>query len=154
MTFDRSAYGAEWYAQNRERVLARQREQRQKAGEEFLVRQRGYQAKFRHGASIVEDYARMWQEQDGCCYLCGAELAERKVHIDHDHACCPRGHSCRACRRGLTCGQCNQLIGLADDDPARLRRIADALEMAQLATTADRHEQIPLLPAENGAHDA
>jgi hypothetical protein len=71
--------------------------------------------------------------QDGCCYLCGDPLPDdpRNVHIDHDHRCCDREHSCRSCRRGLAHSQCNTLIGLAGDDPARLHRIASNLAKAQ-----------------------
>lgn len=74
-----------------------------------------------------EDWAAMWDAQDGLCYLCGDGLDAAQTHIDHDHRCCPRDHSCAFCRRGLACGRCNQLIGLAGDDPDKLQRITDSL---------------------------
>lgn len=79
------------------------------------------------------DWDAMWKAQRGCCYLCGDPLPanRRHVHIDHDHSCCPPGKSCATCRRGLACHPCNTLIGHAQDDPARLRRIADRLEFAK-----------------------
>jgi hypothetical protein len=93
----------------------------------------------------------MWQAQNGCCYLCGEELDPKTeaVHLDHDHSCCPPIRSCRTCRRGLTHRRCNVAIGLAGDDPARLRRMADALEAAQLAfrqrqATSGAGEQLTL----------
>jgi hypothetical protein len=79
-----------------------------------------------------EEWAAMWEQQDGRCYLCGTPL-NGKVHVDHDHSCCPQNRSCRICRRGLACSQCNMAIGLANDDPGRLRQMADALEAAQAA---------------------
>lgn len=84
----------------------------------------------RHGMS-PDGWAVLWDAQDGRCYLCGAVLVDGKVHVDHDHSCCPRNRSCRICRRGLACDCCNSAIGMAGDDPARLRRMADALETAQ-----------------------
>jgi hypothetical protein len=57
-------------------------------------------------------------------------MTMERTHLDHDHRCCPRGKSCQYCRRGLACPECNQLIGLAHDDPDRLRRIAANLEIA------------------------
>lgn len=72
----------------------------------------------------------------------------RKVHVDHDHTCCPQGKSCRYCRRGLACHPCNLLIGFARDDPQRLRRIARNLEAALAATQhrmAGKAEQVVLL---------
>jgi hypothetical protein len=82
-------------------------------------------------------YPEQWEAlraaQDGLCYLCGDLLPDdpSEVSIDHDHRCCPSGFSCRSCRRGLAHDQCNTLIGLAGDDPARLRRIAANLAQAQ-----------------------
>jgi len=94
-----------------------------------------------HGLRLEGWYA-MWTAQDGLCYLCGDPLPDdpAKVHIDHDHRCCPRNRSCRSCRRGLVHGPCNQLVGLAADDPARLRRIA-----ANLAKAKRRIGRLPKL---------
>jgi hypothetical protein len=52
------------------------------------------------------------------------------VHIDHDHSCCRGKKSCGTCVRGLACGDCNTGVGLFGDDPERMRRVADSLEMA------------------------
>jgi hypothetical protein len=78
------------------------------------------------------DWAALWEAQGGRCYLCGGELAAGNGCIDHDHSCCPPKRSCAVCRRGLSCRQCNIAIGMASDDPSRLRRMAAALEAAQL----------------------
>jgi hypothetical protein len=81
----------------------------------------------------------IYLKQDGCCYLCGDPLSPDlgKVHIEHDHACCPSPArlgggkiSCGKCVRGIACSPCNRLIAAANDDPYRLRRIADNLEGA------------------------
>jgi hypothetical protein len=86
----------------------------------------------KHGM-LPEDWAAMWDAQQGRCYLCGADLRECRVHIDHDHRCCPRNTSCPICRRGLACHACNTTLGNVRDDPARLRRMADAIEAATAA---------------------
>jgi Recombination endonuclease VII len=83
-----------------------------------------------HGPLYPVVFAQMWQAQDGRCYLCRRALDRSKVHMDHDHRCCPSDASCGLCRRGLACMACNVLIGRADDDPQRLRLIADNLEIA------------------------
>ena len=104
-------------------------------------------AKQRHGPDF--DPTEMRNIQSGCCYLCADPLSDdgRNVNVDHDHSCCSRGKSCRYCRRGLACTRCNTLIGLADDNPDLLRRIAANLEPAVKAAQvriAAKAEQMEL----------
>lgn len=69
------------------------------------------------------------EQQNGLC-PCGQPLGE-KVHLDHDHKCCgdrQARESCGQCDRAAMHGQCNSIIGLAAEDPARLRNLADYLE--------------------------
>jgi hypothetical protein len=146
------AYGAapenrdrkrEWYLRNREQILEKRRAYYAQNRAEEAARTRAYQirhkdriraygATYRHGMR-PDDWAAMWQAQDGRCYLCGEALvaADASTHVDHDHACCGKERSCPACRRGLVHSTCNTAIGNAGDDPARLRRMADALEAAK-----------------------
>ena len=93
----------------------------------------------KHGIT-QEEWAKLWDAQDGKCYLCGDDLPPgeyRAVHLDHDHSCCGPSKSCRFCWRGLACRKCNILIGCANDDPARLRLVADNLE-AVMQSLAER----------------
>lgn len=80
-----------------------------------------------------EQFREILDSQDGCCYLCTEPLdteAPRGVHVDHDHQCCRGARSCGSCIRGLACHACNTGIGAFGDDPERMRRVADRLEMA------------------------
>lgn len=62
------------------------------------------------------------------CPIC-LRKADRLV-VDHDHACCPSEvNTCGECVRDLICRACNSMLGLAADDPARLRAAADYLEI-------------------------
>lgn len=89
----------------------------------------------RYGLSPKELHA-LYLNQGGCCYLCGDPLPKdlSRAAIDHDHTCCPRRSgnkvSCGKCVRGISCSPCNRLIACAQDDPDRLRRVADNLEIA------------------------
>jgi hypothetical protein len=66
---------------------------------------------------------------DPSCELCGSR---DRLHIDHDHACCPSGNigKCGDCVRGLLCQDCNHMIGNAHDTPAILIAAAAYLERA------------------------
>ncbi|SRR5258708_28767864 len=126
----------DYYIRNRPKIQAAQRAYREankrSRAEWYSLSKEGIRAygyAKRHGIR-PEDWGALWDAQDGKCYLCGDELVEGKVHIDHNHDHCGQGKSCQVCRRGLTCRNCNNAIGMAADDPARLRRLADALEAA------------------------
>lgn len=93
---------------------------------------RGYSMKHRHGITL-EQWDELLTAQAGCCYLCNEPLVEGNIHVDHDHACCRGKRSCGSCIRGLACQKCNQGIGQFGDDPERMRRVADNLEMANRA---------------------
>jgi hypothetical protein len=151
----RRAYRTEYRKQNRDKINAQSRSWRARHPEkvsEWNARDRDKnrmsQMRRNHGME-PGDWAALWESQDGCCYLCGSALVDGKIHIDHDHSCCGSKRSCLICRRGLSCGLCNHAIGMAADDPDRLRRMADALEMAKrgvVARMAERGpvEQLPL----------
>jgi hypothetical protein len=66
----------------------------------------------------TDDYARLLDEQGGCCAICG-RVNESGVEyaVDHDHACCPGRNACGKCVRGLLCSPCNTGLGMFRDDP-------------------------------------
>lgn len=111
--------------------------------------------KYRHGITW-EQLLEMLDAQGGGCYLCGEPLdpeASRGVHVDHDHQCCRGERSCGSCIRGLACHACNTGIGAFGDDPGRMRRVADNLEMANRRLRDPRPiraEQIALPMDEDG----
>lgn len=80
-------------------------------------------------------YEQLLADHGGVCAICGNPPSGNgrsgaSLHLDHDHACCPEGRSCGKCIRGLLCGSCNTMIGLAGDDPDRLLAAARYLQEA------------------------
>lgn len=61
-------------------------------------------------------YNSMYEAQDGRCAICDTPEPQlsRNLNVDHDHA---TGQI-----RGLLCGSCNSVLGMAQDDPERLRK--------------------------------
>lgn len=55
------------------------------------------------------DYNRMYEDQKGCCKVCGTQSGNTKFHIDHCHT--------TGKVRGLLCGPCNRALGLLNDNP-------------------------------------
>ena len=66
----------------------------------------------------LDDRAAMLTAQGGGCLLCGEPETESvRLHVDHDHDCCPsHTHTCGRCIRGLICSTCNAALGLMNDD--------------------------------------
>lgn len=120
-----------YYAQNRERLKARQKEWRTSTGY-----QRPPGANYRSNYGITwATYLRMVIVQCGACAICGTVPSEdpdahkktARLYIDHDH------DSGRV--RALLCSACNLMLGQSGDSPARLRDGAAYLaEWAGLAS--------------------
>ncbi|MGW9426659.1 endonuclease domain-containing protein [Streptomyces decoyicus] len=56
------------------------------------------------------DYDELLAFQGGKCAVCTSDEPLGKYdewHIDHNHACCPRGTTCGECVRGILCSECN-----------------------------------------------
>ena len=67
------------------------------------------QLKYCYGITL-EQYNKLYIEQNGCCLICGKHQNElkKKLHVDHNHT---TGEV-----RGLLCQKCNFLISQADED--------------------------------------
>jgi len=74
-------------------------------------------------------YMQMAAEQGGNCKICCEVVEIRDFQIDHDHQCCEGSWSCGKCVRCLLCVNCNRGLGHFRDDPWRLQRAAQLLEV-------------------------
>ena len=85
----------------------------------------------------------MLEAQGGCGICGGQEPGPKGWNIDHDHKCCPTGETCGRCVRGVLCGNCNWMIGLARDNVETLLSAVSYLERG----VNDRRVHIAQLPA-------
>ena len=121
-----------WYAENREREIARVKEWQQANAERLNAYRRVHNATperrrkqrdtyYRRTFGIsADDVDAMLEAQGGGCAICGERPARlASVHVDHCH---DTGRI-----RGLLCLNCNQGIGKLGEDPERLRRAAEYL---------------------------
>lgn len=74
----------------------------------------------------TEDYQRLFQDQEGLCWICQRPSERRRLLIDHDHS--------TGAVRGLLCPSCNTGLGYFRDDPARLARAIDYLSRSRSAS--------------------
>lgn len=96
----------------------------------------------KHGIS-QERYMQMASEQGGKCRICREVVDIRKFQVDHDHECCSGSWSCGKCVRCLLCVNCNRGLGHFRDDPWRLHRAAQLLEVrARVARLMDARREM------------
>jgi hypothetical protein len=93
-----------------------------------------------HFRMTVEEYDLLLAEQNGHCAICDEpgvpyessyRDGDRRLAVDHDHACCPGSRSCGSCVRGLLCQRCNTGLGFLNDDAALLYRAVDYLSRSR-----------------------
>ena len=78
---------------------------------------RKIQLKYVHGITL-EQWNALFEKQKHACAICGA--TNRRFCLDHDHV--------RKQIRGILCHNCNVVLGLMNDDPARLIKAANYLK--------------------------
>lgn len=94
--------------------------------------------KYKYGIT-PQDYDRMFLEQEGRCAICRKPPFElktkgtKRLHIDHDHRCCPGDVSCGKCIRGLLCFGCNRLLA-AVETPAWVEAARDYVQNPPVKT--------------------
>jgi hypothetical protein len=94
--------------ERRERII---REQGEEAWRRIVA---GHNIR-RYGITF-EDFEALLEAQGGGCAICGTQTPtgnHGRLVVDHDHA--------TGAVRGILCGRCNQLLGIAQDDTSLLK---------------------------------
>lgn len=117
------AYSEEW--RNRPEVAERRRANAKRYAKtpEQQLRKRAYQ--YGLDIEVLRGYL-----TDEICFACGRKTGD--LSVDHDHDCCSGKRACGDCVRGLLCRECNQVLGLVEDDRARLRDLIAYLDRWEL----------------------
>jgi hypothetical protein len=93
----------------------------------YVARKRRWHAEYKlrkiYGIS-PEDWAQMYEAQNGCCAGCSDPLRASDARVDHHHG--------SGAVRGLLCPGCNSALGHAQDNPKVLRMLAEYLEASGL----------------------
>lgn len=77
----------------------------------------------------VDDYASMLKKQNFVCAICKKEDDNKRLAVDHDHACCEGNTSCGKCVRALLCSRCNKTLGMVKDDIKLLQSMIDYIKI-------------------------
>ena len=103
----KSAYDRKYHSDNREARLLTMRNN-------ALLKRFGLTA---------QDYDEMLAAQGGTCAICPATAGYggKRLAVDHDHA---TGRV-----RAILCDRCNQILGMAKDDPELLARCAEYISL-------------------------
>lgn len=96
--------------------------------------------RWRYNIDEVE-YNRILELQGERCALCEAT---DKLHVDHDHSCCPGDRSCGECIRAIICARHNMILGLVRDNADEFEGLAQYLDRGPDKTI--RKTDTPSLP--------
>jgi len=106
-------YAHRHYLANKEVVLARTREYHLAHPE---VQQRSHRNRLLRDRNMSqEEHLERLKEQSSVCAICGQSDNNRRLAIDHNHACCIGEKSCGLCNRGLLCNRCNKKLAAIED---------------------------------------
>lgn len=109
-----------YYIQNQAKILARQKEYREKNKAEINRKQNLNWSRYKYGISL-EQVNEVLAKQDNRCYGCLRPFTETLYScVDHCHKTNKF--------RGMLCDPCNKSLGILLDNPETLRRLADYLE--------------------------
>lgn len=113
-------------------TTVKRNEYRKQCGSCHYERYRLIKLSKKYGITI-DQYLDMHAAQGGCCAVCGIHESElpKRLHVDHDHDCCPIGGSCGECVRGLLCAKCNTSMGQFESDPELLLKAYEYLTGGQ-----------------------
>lgn len=111
-------YQKEYYEKNKEKLNLQNKSnyennkeyRKEKAAEHWKkVKHTKPALKSQYGITI-DDYNRMFEEQEGCCYICGVHQnnLDNSLNVDHNHA---TGRV-----RKLLCRKCNLAIGIIKEN--------------------------------------
>lgn len=110
------------YLRNKRKVLLRKKKRR----EAMSVNER--KAAWLHDKykMSLEQWKSFYKKQHGLCAICRCKMNKTKEgpHVDHDHKL--------GKPRGLLCGACNRMLGLAHDSVNTLRKAITYLQRSRV----------------------
>jgi hypothetical protein len=127
---EKRIYNKKYWEKNKEKEKERGKKYYETHKEEIRTRrkirgthtyQRRYNLKYNFGMTM-EEYNRMFEEQKGCCIICGIHQSKLKRALSVDH-----NHSTKKIR-SLLCGNCNHMLGHAHEDIEILQKAIEYLE--------------------------
>lgn len=96
-----------------------------------IVKQRSTQENFLRSRYrlTMNDLQVLIEKSGNKCAICEKGFTSRTdMHIDHNHNCCNSEFTCGNCVRGLLCGKCNAMLGMANDSLQILWRAIEYLK--------------------------
>jgi hypothetical protein len=114
----------EWFKKNPDKKRKNEKNYWDKHHEHVTVKRRNATRKRIYNLS-PEAYNKLYEQQRGCCAICGIHSSKlgRILQVDHDHLTNKV--------RGLLCWGCNVAAGLFYDEPELLQKACDYLERFQ-----------------------
>ncbi|MBN1183458.1 MAG: endonuclease VII domain-containing protein [Bacteroidales bacterium] len=118
---NRKEYQKKYYHSNIEKERKRSRQYHALHQEEHKIRCRKNDLKRKYSITL-EQYNKLYGEQNGCCKICGRHSSKFKngLAVDHNHR--------TGKIRGLLCNYCNRGLGKFSDSLEKLEKAVEYLK--------------------------
>jgi hypothetical protein len=112
----------EWRIENKERLEEQSKRYRKENKEQKKQYIKQYRLMKNYGITL-DQHRQMFISQDGKCAICDIDfksVGAKKVHVDHNHSTDQV--------RQLLCGNCNTMLGYANENTDTLLKAVDYLK--------------------------
>ncbi len=103
----KAVYNRKYKEANKDKILNEAKRWRENNVNKISSSRRKCNYKRRYNTTI-EEYDRMFEEQDGVCYICGEPSLAKRLAVDHNHE--------TGKVRGLLCARCNIWLGIFENN--------------------------------------
>ena len=103
---------------------------------EYTAYRQRYTRLHHYGITPMQ-FDELLKRQNNKCASCGTNNPGgiyKQWHVDHDHLCCSGKNSCGKCIRGLLCMACNTALGLMQDNPINIEKLANYVRRKKYET--------------------
>jgi hypothetical protein len=109
---------------------------------------------YRDYGITLKEYNAILERQRGVCAICSRPPLKRRLHVDHDHSCCPSRRCCGKCIRGLLCWYCNQSLGMLQDSVEVLENAENYIQTYLQSRGVDGYSRVAQSEIKDFSRDA
>lgn len=120
MAYDRREADKRWRKSPKGKAAQRRGRKRYRVSKKGVISEKRSMLKFRYGLTL-EEWQQMFEQQKGCCAICGKHqsILKKPLGVDHNHV--------SGKIRKLLCFHCNLALGIFNVDEEGINLLQNAI---------------------------